>query len=83
MNADQLGIVERPCPLAFLMSSPTVPPSGSTLAPTTAQATEGAVQQTWSRVGFTVNATITGKAKPATFHTARITVAAQITAIVT
>lgn len=68
---------------AVLMSSPTVSPSGSTLALTIAQATEGAVQQTRFRVGFTVNVTITGKAKPATFYTARITVAAQITAIVT
>lgn len=65
------------------MSSPTVSPSGSTLAPTIVRAMEGAVQQTQPRVGFTVSVTVTGKEKHVTFHTARITVAAQIMAIVT
>lgn len=64
------------------MSSTTVSPSGSTLVPTIAQATDGAVRQIRPLVGFTVSVTITGKEKPATFHTARITVAAQIMAIV-
>lgn len=66
-----------------MMTSPTVFPPGSTLAPTIVQVVEGAVQQTQPRVGFTVSVTVTGKEKPVTFHTARITVAAQITAIVT
>lgn len=65
------------------MLSPTVSPAGSTLAPTIVQAMEGAVQQTQPRVGFTVSVTVTGKEKPVTYRTARITVAAQITAIVT
>lgn len=64
------------------MASTTVSPSGSTLVPTIAQATDGAVQQIRPLVGFTVSVTITGKEKPATFHTARITVAVQIMAIV-
>lgn len=66
----------------FLMSSTTVSPPGSTLVPTIAQATEGAVRQIRPLVRFTVSVMITGKEKPATFHTARITVAAQIMAIV-
>lgn len=74
-----------PTPLrrTFLMLSPTVSPSGSTLAPTIVQAMEGAVQQIQPRVGFTVSVTVTGKEKRVTFHTARTTVAAQITATVT
>lgn len=81
MNTFQISF--PPLEELSLTATPTVSPSGSTLVPTIVRAMEGAVQQTQPRVGFTVNVTVTGKENPVTFHTARMTAAAQITAIVT